>query len=105
MDQYNVIISDKADEDMDGIYNYIAKNLQEPIIATNQYNRIADTILSLELMPDRIKLMNSEPERSKGLRSLYVDNYAVFFTINGNFVNIVRVLYSASDVSSKLSEE
>jgi len=92
MEQYEVIISNKADDDMDGIYSYIAENLQEPVIAANQYNRIADTILSLEQMPDRIKLMNSEPEKSKGLRALYVDNYTVFFIISGKIVNIVRVL-------------
>jgi len=105
MEQYEVVMSDKADDDMDGIYKYISENLQEPVIAVNQYNRIADAILTLEQMPDRIKLMNSEPERAKGLRPLHVDNYTVFFTITGSVVNIVRVLYSASDVCSKLSEE
>jgi plasmid stabilization system protein ParE len=104
MEHYDVLISDKANEDMDDIYNYIAENLQEPVIAANQYNRIADAILTLEQMPDRIKLMNSAPERSKGLRPLYVDNYTVFFTITGRVVNIARVLYSSSDICSRLSE-
>ena len=105
MEQYEVVMSDKADDDIDGIYKYISENLQEPVIAVNQYNRIADAILTLEQMPDRIKLMNSEPERVKGLRQLHVDNYTIFFTITGSIVNIVRVLYSTSDVYSKLSEE
>ena len=85
MKQFEVLISDKAAEDMDAIYDYIAEKLQEPVIAANQYDRIADAILSLEQMPDRIKLMDSEPERSKGLRPLYVDKYTVFFVIKGNY--------------------
>jgi len=105
MEQYEVLISDKANEDMDGIYTYIAETLLEPVTAANQYDRIADAILSLEIMPERIRLMDSEPERSKGLRPLIVDNYTVFFVIHAETVRIARVLYSASDIRKRLSEE
>jgi len=103
--QYDIVISDKAYEDMDSIYVYIADTLLEPAVAANQYDRIADAILSLDIMPERIKLMHTEPERSKGLRALYVDNYAVFFVIKENTVHIARVIYSASDISKRLAEE
>jgi len=105
MKHYDVLISDRAADDMDAIYLHIAKKLQEPVIAANQYDRIADAILTLEQMPDRIKLMNSEPERTKGLRPLYIDNYTVFFVIKTDTVLVVRVLYSSSDISAKLAEE
>jgi plasmid stabilization system protein ParE len=104
MKQYDVCISDKAHDDMEDIYDYIKNELLAPIAATNQYNRIADAILSLEGMPERIRLMDSEPERSIGYRPLRVDNYTVFFIIKGDVVNIARVLYSASDVRKKLME-
>ena len=105
MVHYEVLISDKAHEDMEAIYTYITETLLAPIAAANQYDRIAATILSLEMMPDRIKNMDSEPERSKGLRSLVVDNYTIFFVVNMEKVHIARVLYSASDISKRLSEE
>ena len=105
MKRYEVLISDKALEDMEAIYTYISKTLLAPDTAINQYNRIAKAILSLEVMPERIKLMDSEPERSKGLRALIVDNYTVFFVIRVGAVYITRVLYSASDISKRLSEE
>jgi plasmid stabilization system protein ParE len=105
MEQYKVIIYDKAIEDMEGIYTYISETLVAPIAAMNQYNRIADAILSLEQMPERVRLMYSEPEHSKGIRSLPVDNYAVFFVINDKAVNVLRVLYGASDISKRLLEE
>ena len=50
MRHYDVVISDKAKEDMDAIYKYIAETLHEPSIAAKQYNRIADAILTLEEM-------------------------------------------------------
>ena len=105
MKQYEVWISDKAYDDMDAIYNYIADTLLEPIIAAKQYDRIADAILSLEQMPKRIKIINSEPERSKGYRPLYVDNYTVFYIVKTDTVHIVRVLYSASNIIDRLLDE
>jgi len=103
MKKYEVLISDRADQDMESIYKHISEVLYEPAIAANQYDRIADAILTLEQMPDRIKLMSSALERSKGLRALYVDNYTVFFIIKESTVIVVRVLYSASDISTALN--
>ena len=105
MVQYEVLISGKAHEDMEGIYSYIADELFEPAVAAKQYDRIAEAILSLETMPERVKLMDTEPERSKGLRQLLVDNYSVFFVIHTETVRIARVLYSAADIRSRLAEE
>jgi plasmid stabilization system protein ParE len=105
MKRYEVLLSDKANYDMEAIYEYIAEKFFSPVIATKQYDRIVKAILSLEENPARIKIMDSEPERSQGFRPLIVDNYTVFFVITFNMVNVVRVLYSASDISKRLSEE
>ena len=105
MKRYEVKISDKASEDMDSIYQYISETLLAPSAAEKQYNRIADAIMTLDEMPERIRLIDSEPERSKGLRPLAVDNYTVFFVIEADTVNVARVLYSASNIMKRLSEE
>jgi len=105
MRHYEVLITDKAYDDMESIYKYIAETLLVPTTAVKQYDRIAEAILTLKEMPERMKIMASEPERSKGLRSLIVDNYTVFFVINDETVYITRVLYSASDISKRLLED
>ena len=105
MRHYEVLISDKANADMEAMYSYIAETLLSPVAVANQYDRIMDAILSLEEMPERIKIMDSEPERSKGLRALFVDKYTVFFVIKADTVYIARVLYSASNISKRLAEE
>ncbi|MDR1134181.1 MAG: type II toxin-antitoxin system RelE/ParE family toxin [Synergistaceae bacterium] len=105
MKKYNVLISDKALRDMEAIYEYIALELLSPETAMRLYNRISDSILSLEAMPERIKIMDSEPEHSLGFRRLLVDHYSAFFVIRGEDVHVVRVLYSASDIEKRLNED
>ena len=58
--------------------------------------------LTLDTMAERIRIMESEPERSKEMRRLLVDNYSVFFVIQGDKVIVTDVLYSASDIESRL---
>ena len=81
MKQYVVRITDKAMADMEEIYNYIAIQLQAPENAMGQYNRIAEVIEGLNVFPERVKLVESEPERIMGLRQLVIDNYSVFYVI------------------------
>ena len=102
MKQYGILITDEALNDMESIYEYIAEELLAPDTAMGQYNRIADAIETLDQMPERIKLMESEPEKTRGLRKLIVDNYAVFFIIEDDAVIVTNVLYGASDIENRL---
>ena len=87
---------------MEEIYNYIAIQLQAPENAMGQYNRIAETIEGLHVFSERIKLMESEPERIMGLRQLVIDNYSVFYVIEDMDVIVTRVLYSVMNISRRL---
>lgn len=102
MKHYTVEVTNEALADMEQLYNHIAYVLQAPENAMDQYNRIADAILTLDTMAERIRIMESEPERSKEMRRLLVDNYSVFFVIQGDKVIVTDVLYSASDIESRL---
>ena len=102
MKQYDVKISRMALSDMEQIYSYIADRLLEPDTAMGQYNRIAEAIQSLNILPERCALVESEPERTQGLRQMLVDNYSVFYIVGGDAVSVARVLYSASDLVRRL---
>ena len=104
MNVYQVQITDKALVDMEEIYTYIAEQLQAMENAIEQYNRIANAIEKLSVFPERIRLMESEPEHTIGLRQLIVDNYSAFYFIEEDRVIVTRVLYSASDISKRLLE-
>jgi addiction module RelE/StbE family toxin len=105
MKQYRVQITDKALEDMEEIYTYIAEQLQAPESAIGQYNRIAEAIQKLNVFPERVRIMESEPEHSMGLRQLPIDNFSAFYMVEDDKVIVTRVLYSASDISKRLSEK
>lgn len=105
MKQYTVQITEKALQDMEEIYTYIAKQLQAPEAAIRQYDRIASAIESLCVFPERIKLMDSKPERAMGMRQLLIENYSAFFIVKDTRVVVLRVLYSASDISTRLLEQ
>ena len=102
MKQYVVEITDEALEDMEQLYNYIAYVLLAPETAMGQYNRIADEIIKLDVFPERFRIMDSEPEHSKGIRRMLVDNYSVFYIIKEDKVIVTDVLYSASDIEERL---
>ena len=105
MKRYIVQITDKALADMEEIYDYIAMRLQASENALGQYNRIADAIEKLDVFPERVRVMESEPEHTMGLRQLPVDNYSVFYVIKEEYVIVTRVLYSASDISRRLIQD
>ncbi|MDO4469933.1 MAG: type II toxin-antitoxin system RelE/ParE family toxin [Bacillota bacterium] len=102
MKRYTVEITNEALENMEQLYNYIAYVLQSPENAMAQYNRIAEAILRLETLAERIKIMESEPEHSREMRKLLVDNYSVFYVIREEKVIVTNILYSASDIERRL---
>lgn len=105
MDKYAVHITDSALSDMQKIYGYIAETLQSPENALGQYNRIADAILSLEVLPERCRIVEFEPERSSGLRRMNVDHFSVFYAVRKTQVIVTDVLYGASDIEQRLKEK
>ena len=104
MEMYEVNITDEALDDMEKIYEYIAFELLSPENAMGQYNRIADAILTLDSLPDRFALFESEPEHSWGMRRMVVDNYLVCYIVDPGIVTVTDVLYGASNVHVRLSE-
>ena len=104
MKRYRVKITGKALDDMEAIHDYIASDLQSPDTAMKQYDRIAAAIESLAAFPERCKLFDSEPECSYGMRQLLVDNYSAVYMVGDAEVTVLRVLYSSSDISSRLHE-
>lgn len=102
MERYKIEITDEALADMEQIYNHIAFVLLAPENAMGQYNRIAESILGLDMFPERFQVMDAELEHSKGLRRMPVDNYSVFYVVQEKRVIVTNVLYSASNIENRL---
>ena len=76
---YEVEVSEQADSDLRGIFEYIAFELQSPENASGQLDRLEEQMLSLDTMPERYRKYEKEPWKSRGFRVLPVDNYVVLY--------------------------
>ena len=102
---YEVEVSEQADNDLRGIFEYIAFELQSLENASGQLDRLEEQILSLDTMPERYRKYEKEPWKSRGLHVLPVDNYVVLYIsdIDKRVVTILRVMYAGRDIDKQLN--
>lgn len=61
---------------------------------------------SLDQMPERFRVYDKEPWKSRNLRVMPVDNYLVFYIPNhgDSIVTVIRVMYGGRDVDRQLDQ-
>lgn len=91
MGKYKILIFPSAQLDLKDAVDYI--NELSPGAAVEPYNEIVDGIGSLGAPPFRCSLLQSPVLRAKGYRFLAVQNYLVFYVVNGTTVEIRRILF------------
>ena len=103
---YEITITEQAEADLRGIYEYIAFELLSPNNAAGQLDRFEEHIMELEEFPKKFKPYGKEPWYSRGLRVMPVDNYLVFYIPDkdAGVVTVIRVIYSGRDVDSQLKD-
>ena len=102
---YEVRLTTEAENDLRGIFEYIAFELQSPQNAAGQLDRLEQSIMSLDQMPERFRVYEKEPWHSRDLRIMSVDNYLVFYIPNHEeqTVKIMRVIYGGRDIDKQLN--
>ena len=97
---YQIYYSEKARNDLQSIYEYIAYELLVPETAANQVRNLTQAARSLENMPFRHPVYDFEPWKSKGIRTVTVGNYLLFYlpSEDEKRVNIVRVIYGGRNL-------
>ncbi|MCI8414313.1 MAG: type II toxin-antitoxin system RelE/ParE family toxin [Ruminiclostridium sp.] len=98
MDNYHVKIMNRALQDLNGIYAYIARTLLEPKTALALVETLEQAIFTLETMPYRCPERKTGAYGGKGYRQLLVKNYTVIYRIDetAKDVIVVTVRYSPS---------
>jgi len=91
MEKYRLLIFPAAKQDLQDIIDYV--NELSPDAAHKLYDEIVEGVGSLSQMPGRCPLLKNPVLRVKGYRVLIVHNYLVFYVVNGNRVEIRRILY------------
>ena len=102
---YEIEVSEQADSDLRGIFEYIAFELQALENASGQLDRLEEQILSLDTIPERYRKYEKELWKTRGLRVLTVDNYVILYIPDcyKKVVTILRVMYAGRDIDNQLN--
>ena len=103
---YEVRMTPEAKNDLRGIFEYIAFDLQSVQNAAGQIDRLEKGISELDQMPERFRKYEKEPWHSRNLRVMLVDNYLVFYIPDQTtgIVTVIRVMYGGRDADRRLNE-
>lgn len=95
MNQYEVIISEKAQQDLREIVANITRQAQQKLRVEENVNNLAEIISNLARAPFRHPLVNDERLVTAGIRRLEIDNYIVFFIASEKekTVSVIRILH------------
>lgn len=102
MKEYVVKITEDAYADMECIYDGVLQLTQSKKIAMQQYNLIAEAIMSLKNFPYATKALEVVDFEGLSLRRLIVHKYSVILTVKDDEVIVTNVLYSSGNFMSKL---
>jgi addiction module RelE/StbE family toxin len=101
---YDLRIMPMAEEDLDGIFEYIANTLEAPVAANRLMLRIEKAIQTLRDTPRIGPKCQDEILGSKGYRKLIIDNYIAFYLVNDEdrSVIVMRVIYGRRNYTALL---
>lgn len=81
---YQVLVSDNAKSDLEGIADYICNSLYAPVAAQKILKKLQDSILGLSDFPERYPIYAEEPWQSRGVRKMNDGNYNIFYVVKKN---------------------
>ncbi len=97
---YKIKIYPTAQQDFRDIIDYL--NTLSPDTALRYYDLLTEKIASLAQSPERCPHPRDLALTAKGYRYLIVQNYLVFYIVNGDTVQIHRILYNRRNYSTLL---
>ena len=99
MDNYEIFITEPAENDLRDISKHISSQLNAPTTALNMIQTIKAAIVKLETMALAYPLARDERLAAMGYRLLFVKNYIAFYIVNEKekTVDIDRILYNRRD--------
>jgi toxin ParE1/3/4 len=91
-------LSEQAEQDLENLWVYLAN--RDEIAADRQVAQLLDRFPMLAQFPN---MGRQRDDLLAGLRSFPVKPYVVFYTIQPNGIEIVRVLHQSQDVEGRFS--
>ena len=94
---FEVKLSPQAAEDLLEVKDYIENELQNPIAAQNTILKIVETYEDLAKFPEAGISVERYVDFPTDYKFVLANNYSIFYRIDGEFVRVVRILYSRRD--------
>ena len=93
--RYEVLLTDKAKEELEEIYNYISKSLISETAAISIMQKIENKILNLTKIPESYSIIEPYIQTNEKYRKLIINNYIVVYRIDydNNKVYVIRIIY------------
>lgn len=103
---YDVVLTQKALNDLRNIHRYIKVDLLAPDAARNGSDKIMSEIEKLDEMPERFSLYEKSPWKERGLRKMIVGNFIVFYLPmeTQKQVLVVTIMYGRRNIDKILSD-
>lgn len=95
---YEIVLTDTAEEELEEIYEYISKHLIEEQAANRLMEKIEQNFLRLEQNPYSCMEVHIKPN-NEVYRKLVIDNYIALYEVDEKYKQVVvyRVLYGGMD--------
>ena len=84
INKYIIKLSPSFENELNNIYRYILFELKEPMIASKLYDKIKNTILSLECFPERYMKISDFNHKDRNMRKLIIEKYIIIYEVNKN---------------------
>ncbi|MBQ7067663.1 MAG: type II toxin-antitoxin system RelE/ParE family toxin [Synergistaceae bacterium] len=101
MQNFKVVYSDDAIEDIQGLHDYILNQFMNPMTARIQTNRIMSASETLAIFPKLYRIRKIDSKGRK-IRFCPVDNYVILYSIDESrdMVNILHVMYNRRNINA-----
>ena len=97
---YNYRFTNKAEEDLNDIFHYIAIELDNPIAASAFLERIEKAIYEIRSFPKCGSLVDNEFLSVKDIRKILISNYLLYYRFEEaqECIVILRIIYGKRDL-------
>ena len=98
--KYEVIITERAKQELKEIYEYISKSLMEENTADKLIDKIEKELLQLEDIPEGFSVIEKYRKKDFEYRRLPINNYVAIYRIDKEKreVYIIRIVYGVFDI-------
>ena len=95
--------TDKAENDLDEILNYISNKLSNFKATNDLFNEIFKTIHNIIAFPLSYPLLENEYVRNRNIRKAIINNYNLYHVIENNIIVVLRIIYNKRDLSELIN--